>query len=793
MSRFPAFGRWRWLLVLFVFLSVAGNRGAQADCNPGFGMCNHHNSNPEVLTHPDLFIVYWGPEWGNGISSGFAFKTASGQIVIAPEYVNYLEGFLAAISPSGVGAASAFLDTQRQYGENDPPNFFIDHWFDGAEPPAAPSTDQMAGEAIKAYAHFANVFGSNDQVIIVVALPPGHGYSGFPNTSCAYHFFSNAIFGMNGPPWVYYIALPFEPEAGTSCVGNPNASDSFGHGVLDGVSVGLAHELAETLTDPLGGSWYGYNTCSPNQPGCNPAQQSPSFGETGDKCNTLVSNIGYSAFGQSFFWAAQYLWSNSAVETANGCVLGAAPNVTANSSLDFGSQVVHVIGANNTQTVFAGNSGTADFSGVAQPSPWQLDDSTKSFFIFPAKCPQTLHPGDQCSTSVGFIPNQIGPLQATLYFNSGSGGSVQHITSTTLTATGLSPPRIPIRVGVPFFPPIFVGPICPEPCPQVQGLAIVNQDISPHTISSVSLGGLPTTVATTSAISNGVASSADFAIVADRCSGADLGAGASCTVDIRFTPQVTGERYSTLDFLDESGTERGGVLAGVGLGPAAQLTGAGLGATGLVFPEGELSVTQVRPLKLTSVGQAPLTIKSISADGDFIATSDCPTLLGLGLSCTINVSLTPAHYNFQNGLLTVSDDASDSPQTVRLAGNADASFAAVSPGHLRFGCVRKNTTSAPQTVRLAGLEGPPFSITSIAASDDFQQSNNCSSPLLSPCTITVVFKPHRPGQRTGTLTVVSDAANGTQQVALQGVGTGSQNDENERCREDEDEGHKSED
>jgi len=662
-----------------------------------------------------------------------------------------------------------------------------------------PSTGQMAGEATQAYAHFANIIGSNPEVIIVIALPPGHGFSGFPNMKCAYHDHSNAIFGVNGPPWVYYIALPFLPEA-PSCGGfspNPQTSaDSFGHGVLDGVSHGVGHELAETLTDPLAGSWYGYSISGSGQ-------QSASDGETGDKCQNIVSNIGYPSQCVvppcgGFFWAAQYLWSNSDLQTGgNGCVPGAAPNVTAPLSIDFGSQVVHVIGANNTQTVFAGNSGTADFSravGAGEPSPWQLDDPTKSFFIFPSKCPQTLHPGDQCAVSVGFIPSQTGPLQATLYFNSGSvfAGTVRHFTTTNLTGDGLEAPRIPIGVHNPIFPPIFVGPNCPEPCPQVQGLEIVNDDTSPHTISNVGLGALLAASATRSAAIKSAAANPDFTIDSDQCSGANLAAGGSCTVDIRFTPQLTGDRYDTLHFLDETGTERGGVLAGVGLGSAAQLTGTGLGPTGLIFPDSELGVTQLQPLTLTSVGQASLKISSISTNGDFIATSDCPALLNPGRSCTINVALTPAHYNSQNGLLTVSDDASDSPQTVPLVGNVDASFATVSAAKLRFGCVRKDHTSKPQTVQLAGVEGPAFHITSISTSEDFQQSNNCSSPLLTPCTITVVFEPHRRGRRRGTLTVVSDASNGNQQVALQGIGVGPHDGENERCGDDEDEGHERE-
>jgi len=126
MSRFLAFGRWLGAIVLFALLLVTGLCVAEADdCNPGFGMCNHHNSNPEVLTHPLLFIVYWGPEWGNGGSSGFSFNTPSGQVVTASEYVNYLEGFIEAISPSGVARRRLISILRRSTVRTILPPFFL--------------------------------------------------------------------------------------------------------------------------------------------------------------------------------------------------------------------------------------------------------------------------------------------------------------------------------------------------------------------------------------------------------------------------------------------------------------------------------------------------------------------------------------------------------------------------------------------------------------------------------------------------------------------------------------------
>jgi hypothetical protein len=68
-------------------------------------------------------------------------------------------------------------------------------------------------------------------------------------------------------------------------------------------------------------------------------------------------------------------------------------------------------------------------------------------------------------------------------------------------------------------------------------------------------------------------------------------------------------------------------------------------------------------------GDAPLQISSISATGDFAATSDCPALLSLG-RCTISVSMTPTATGSRRGMLVVTDNGPGSPHQVPLVGKA---------------------------------------------------------------------------------------------------------------------------
>jgi hypothetical protein len=100
-------------------------------------------------------------------------------------------------------------------------------------------------------------------------------------------------------------------------------------------------------------------------------------------------------------------------------------------------------------------------------------------------------------------------------------------------------------------------------------------------------------------------------------------------------------------------------------------------------------------------------------------------------------------------------------------------FAAVgrSTGSLAFGISPVGTTATPQSVTLSGVG--PAAISSITATGDFSEVDNCTGnlPNGSNCTVYVYFTPTASGLRTGTLTINSNGYFGTvSSVALQGEG-----------------------
>jgi len=79
-------------------------------------------------------------------------------------------------------------------------------------------------------------------------------------------------------------------------------------------------------------------------------------------------------------------------------------------------------------------------------------------------------------------------------------------------------------------------------------------------------------------------------------------------------------------------------------------------------------------------------------------------------------------------------------------------------------------TSAPQTLTLSNAGIFPVSISSVAVSGDFAQTNNCGKSLAGrgSCTITVTFSPKATGTRTGVVTVKTSG--GTVTANLSGTG-----------------------
>jgi hypothetical protein len=191
----------------------------------------------------------------------------------------------------------------------------------------------------------------------------------------------------------------------------------------------------------------------------------------------------------------------------------------------------------------------------------------------------------------------------------------------------------------------------------------------------------------------------------------------------------------------------------------------------------------VKKAWLTNTQTVPITISTIAisggnAPGDYVLDGggDCPLspkTLGAGDKCNIPVTFTPSALGSRTATLTVTDDASNSPQTVALT-RTGTSPVTLSVSSLYLGTVRAGNTSAAKSVTLTNDQGVALAFSSIVTSGDFAiASNTCGMEIAAgaKCTVGVTFSPTATGTRAGALTLTDNAANSPQTVTLTGTGS----------------------
>jgi parallel beta-helix repeat protein len=410
---------------------------------------------------------------------------------------------------------------------------------------------------------------------------------------------------------------------------------------------------------------------------------------------------------------------------------GAAPVASLSpTSLAFGGQQIGTTSAVQIITLSNTGSDAMAIAGIA---------SSGGEFVQTNSCGTTLAAGTSCSINVTFTPTATGSRPGLITVTDNASGSPQSI---PLTGTGTAPMATLSPVSITFGGQV-IGTTSPA-----QSATLSNTGTAPLTISAITSTG-------------------NFAET-NNC-GTTLAPGASCTINVTFTPAAIGTRSGSVTVTDNaSGSPQTVSLTGTGTAPSATLSPASLAFGGQFV--GTTSPAQTTTLSNT--GNAPLTISAITSTGNFAETNTCGTTLAVGASCSINVTFTPTALGTRAGSVTVSDNASGSPQSVSLTGTGTAPMATLSPTSLIFGSQVIGTTSPAQSATLSNTGTAPLTISAITITGDFAQTNNCGTTLAAAtsCTISVTFTPSVTGARTGSLTVSSNSQGGAVSAALSGSG-----------------------
>ena len=215
-----------------------------------------------------------------------------------------------------------------------------------------------------------------------------------------------------------------------------------------------------------------------------------------------------------------------------------------------------------------------------------------------------------------------------------------------------------------------------------------------------------------------------------------------------------------------------------------QIASGSVTPTSLAFGNQALNVASPGlAVTIANTGTTVLPISSISLTGNnpgqFSRSTNCPSQLPVGGTCTATVVFKPTSTGAKSANLSVAFGGGATSRTVALSGtgtNNSSSFS-VSPTSLAFGNVARGTTSAARTVTITNTSTAVLSITSVSlagtAPGQYTRTNNCPAqvPAGGTCTVTVRFKPTSTGNKSAILRVTPGGGASAKTVTLSGTGT----------------------
>jgi hypothetical protein len=269
----------------------------------------------------------------------------------------------------------------------------------------------------------------------------------------------------------------------------------------------------------------------------------------------------------------------------------------------------------------------------------------------------------------------------------------------------------------------------------------------------------------------------DFAVVTGgTCAvGQVIKVGATCTVQVGFTPTGNGAKESTLSITQPGDPSWDGVNSSV------HLTGTGANGALTADPEtidfGTVSVGQTasaRTFTVANSGTLTTTIGTVlvSSPSEFpLAGGTCAgATLAPAATCTVSVAFKPEAAGSRTATMDVGGSGGASV-SVALSGSgrsvAPTTTApparpalAASPSSLDFGTVLVGAAASPQTITIRNTGNaattPAATVTGADAADFAVTVNGCNGRSLTAgasCTLTVAFSPTASGGRSATITV----------------------------------------
>lgn len=357
-------------------------------------------------------------------------------------------------------------------------------------------------------------------------------------------------------------------------------------------------------------------------------------------------------------------------------------------------------------------------------------------------CGTTLAANSACTVQVRFTPPALGASSGSLTLSGQFNGSPVMV---ALNGTGIA------------------SVLSFQPNPVSFGSVVTGSTAAqPVTITNV----------VTTSVSLGTPTVAGGFGLTSAC-GSSLQAGASCTMQVSFSPTSTGAQSSVLSVpTPGNGGPATAALSGTGVSPGA-LTAS---PTSLSFATTEVgSTSAAASVTFSNSGGSALTLSvpRVSLADYAVSSNSCGTSLAAGSSCTMAVTFTPTAAGSRSGILTLASTGSASAQVALNGTGLAAASLAFSPASLGFGGENINTTSASQSLALENSGGVSTSLGMAVVTGEYAiTSNTCGASLAAgaTCAIAVQFAPTGGGTQAGSVSIAGSSGTPKATASLSGTG-----------------------
>ena len=434
---------------------------------------------------------------------------------------------------------------------------------------------------------------------------------------------------------------------------------------------------------------------------------------------------------------------SAGTQTTTVSGVGTAPAVSLSSTnVVFDSQTVGTSSAAQAVTLTNSGNGTLSLTSITS------NGANANDFAETNTCGTGVAAGASCTINVTFIPTAAGTRTAAVNIVDNAGTQ-----SISLSGTGVA-----------------AGPAVQlMPTSLSFGVQPVGVASSAHTINVANTGGSALSIT-----SIGITGTNRTDFTQTNTCGTSVGEGGICTISVTFKPAAAGPRSAAITLQDGVGTQTV-PLDGIGQAPLT------FSPTSIAFSNqalGSMSGSQI--ITLTNNTGVLVSFSSIAVIGanaaDFVQLSTtCGQTLALTSSCTVTLAFAPMATGTRTAALTITDDATNNPQSVALSGSGILPVTVTAS--ISFGTQKVGTTSQSKSVTIKNnlpitLTFSTFSFGGTNVGDFRQNTTTCGSTLAASasCTVSIVFSPTATGPRSAVFNVADNAIASPQSVALTGTG-----------------------